>query len=78
MKYIKHEMKTKSHWFKNLMQGAKYGLENGSLLFWEQDEWVIQLKGVGWVQPLDYFANLDLLNTWILLFWCLRKANLKG
>ena len=57
--------------FRSLTQG------DGLLLFWERSEWVIQLKGLGWVQPWEYFANLELLNAWILLFWRLRKANLK-
>ena len=30
--------------FKSLTQGAKYGLENSSLLFWGWNEWIIELK----------------------------------
>ena len=34
--------------------------------------------GLGWAQPLEYFANLDPLNALIFSFWRLKKPNLKG
>ena len=52
--------------------------ENGQLFLWERNQWVIQLKWPGWTQSLEIFAIFDLLNARILLFWRLKKADLKG
>ena len=42
-----------SHIYFRASQGAKKGLENGPLFFWEWNELVTQLKGLGWAQLLE-------------------------
>ena len=72
---------------RDVLLGAKWEFENCLLFFVkrrdlktnEWTKWVIQLGNLGVEnQPLENFANLNLLKAGILPFWCLKKANLKG